>query len=141
LPVFVIGDWFMPDGQGHSEGIGERVRAALDSADLDAIAELLDPAVRWGAPDDHAFDCQNRSEVLAWYQRRRDAGTRARVTEVIVRGDQMLVGLRVFGDAAANQAGGEVQRWQVMTLAGERVIDIRGFDDRELAAARAGIPA
>jgi hypothetical protein len=141
LPVFVIGDWFMPDGQGHSEGIGERVRAALDSADLDAIAELLDPAVRWGAPDDHAFDCRNRSEVLAWYQRGRDAGTRARVTEVIVRGDRILVGLRVFGNAAAKQPGGEMQRWQVMTLAGERVIDIRGFDDRELAAARAGVPS
>jgi len=51
------------------------------------------------------------------------------------------VGLRVFDNAAAKQAGGEMQRWQVMTLAGERVIDIRGFDDRELAAARAGVPS
>jgi len=34
-----------------------------------------------------------------------------------------------------------VERWQVLTLRGGRVADIRGFDDRAVAAARAGVPA
>jgi hypothetical protein len=32
-------------------GLTERVRLALQSGDLDAIRDLLDPAARWGAPE------------------------------------------------------------------------------------------
>jgi hypothetical protein len=38
-------------------------------------------------------------------------------------------------------AGGAVERWQVLTLRGDRIADIRGFDDRAAAASRAGVPA
>lgn len=77
--------------------------------------------------------------MLAWYQRGRDAGVRARVTEVVVHGDRVLVGLLVTGRGEGADAGAEVPRWQVLSLAGDRVIDIRGFDDREAVAARVGI--
>jgi hypothetical protein len=53
----------------------------------------------------------------------------------------LLVGLEVTGIPAAGEAGGAVERWQVLTLRGDRVVDIRGFDDRPVAAARAGVPA
>jgi len=33
------------------------------------------------------------------------------------------------------------RRWQVLTVKGDRIIDIRGFGDRTEAAARAGVPA
>jgi ketosteroid isomerase-like protein len=127
------------DGSVMNDPIGDRIRGALESADLTAIAALLDADVVWGAPDDEAPACRNRREVLAWYQRGRDAGVRAHVTEVVVHGDRVLVGLLVTGRSAPDEAGGEVPRWQVLSLAGDRVVDIRGFDDREEAAARAGI--
>jgi hypothetical protein len=39
----------------------ERVRLALESGDLDAIRDLLDPGARWGAPEGpHDADCQNQ---------------------------------------------------------------------------------
>src|SRR5260370_9299185 len=107
--------------------IGDRVKAALESADLTAIADLLDPNVRWGAPGDDAPSCQNRSQVLAWYQRGREAGVRARVTEVTVYGDKVLVGLKMSGDQAAEGAGGEADRWQGLTVGGEAILAIRGF--------------
>ena len=120
--------------------IAERVREALGSADLSAFADLLDPAVRWGAPDDMEGGCQNRKQVLDWYRRGRDAGARASVTEVVPNGDKILVGLRVTGTPAADDLGGAADRWQVLTVADGRVIDIRGFDDRAEAAVRVGLP-
>jgi ketosteroid isomerase-like protein len=128
----------MPDDQSRAGGIEDRIKVALESADLTAIRDLLDPDVRWGAPDDEAPGCQNRRQVLAWYRRGRQAGVRAQVTELVAHGDKILVGLNVVGRPAAEARGSE-QRWQVLTVAGERIVDIRGFDDREEAAARAGV--
>jgi SnoaL-like domain len=93
-----------------AEAILGRVRT-LDSADLDAIGELLDPDVRWGASGDPAPSCQNRRQVLAWYQRGREAGVRAQVTEAAVAGNQILVGLMVSGRPATEGAGTETNRW------------------------------
>jgi hypothetical protein len=51
------------------------------------------------------------------------------------------VGLDVTGTLTAREAGGTAQRWQVLTVSGSRITDIRGFGDRMEAAARAGVPA
>lgn len=123
-----------------AEGIVERVRVALESADLDAIGELLDPDVRWGAPDDPEPSCQNREQVLAWYRRGRQAGVRAQVTETAVHGDKILVGLRVTGRPEADDAGVEPNRWQVLTVGHRGIFEICGFDERGDAAERAGGP-
>ena len=37
---------------GGPAALAGRVRSALESGDLDAIKDLLDPGVRWGAPRD-----------------------------------------------------------------------------------------
>ena len=51
---------------GEPAELTERVRLALESGDLNAITDLLDPAARWGAPDGpYEADCQNRDQVLA----------------------------------------------------------------------------
>ena len=96
-----------------------------------------DPNVTWGAPDDPKPSCTNRKQVLAWYQRRRNAGVRARVTEFEMHGDRILVGLRVAGTLDAQERGGEADRWQVLTLREDHIVDIRGFDDRDEAVMRA----
>jgi len=135
----------MPDNAsatGEPSELTERVRFALESGDLDAIRDLLDPGARWGAPEGpNEFDCQNRDQVIAWWSGARAAGARAAVTEVTAGAGAVLVGLEVTGIPAADEAGGAVERWQVLTLRGDRVVDIRGFDDRPVAAARAGVPA
>jgi ketosteroid isomerase-like protein len=134
----------MPDqasAAGQPAEFTERVRLALESGDLDAIRDLLDPDARWGAPEGpHDADCQNRDQVLAWWASARAAGARAAVTEVTAGAGTLLVGLEVIGTPTARQAGGAAERWQVLTLRGGRVVDIRGFDDRAAAAGRAGVP-
>jgi hypothetical protein len=119
-----------------------RVRSALESGDLDAIRNLLDPGARWGAPDGPSdADCHNRDQVMAWWASAQATGARAVVTEVTVGSGTLLVGLEVIGTSAAREAGGAVERWQVLTVRGDRIADIRGFDDRKAAAAQAGVPA
>jgi len=131
------GDVSAADGPATLAG---RIRSALESGDLDAIAELLDPAARWGAPEGPSdADCRNREEVIAWWARARAAGARAAVTEVTVGAGTLLVGLEVTGTPAARESGGTAGRWQVLTVRGDRIADIRGFDDRAAAAARAGV--
>lgn len=127
-------------GAGEPAGLTERVTLALESGDLDAIRDLLDPDARWGAPEGpHEADCQNRDQVVAWWASARAGGARAVVTEVTAGAGTLLVGLQVTGTEAAREAGGAVDRWQVLTLRGDRIVDIRGFDDRTAAAARAGV--
>ena len=99
------------------------------------------PASR-GAPEGPGdAGCRNRGQVTAWWAGARAAGARAVVTEVTAGPGTLLVGLQVTGTPAARQAGGTVQRWQVLTVRGDRISDIRGFEDRAEAAARAGVPA
>jgi ketosteroid isomerase-like protein len=112
--------------------IGDRVRRALESADLDQMAALLSPDVQWGAPGDAKPDCRNRRQVLSWYSRGRAAGTRATVTELTVHGDALLVGLLVAW------ADGPAERWQVLTVGPDGIRDIRGFEDRPEACSYLG---
>jgi ketosteroid isomerase-like protein len=129
----------MPEDREALAALAGQVREALGSTDPAGFSDLLDPNVRWGAPDDNVSGCHNRKQVLAWDRRARDAGVRVTVTEVEVADDSLLVGLSVVGNDDEAGQGGEALRWQVLTVAGGRIVEIRGFDDRDLAARRAGL--
>ncbi len=124
----------MPEQPRTVQSIAEQVGVALGAADLSTFAELLDPNVHWGPPDAAAPVCKNRDQVLAWYSRGRQSGLRARVTQVEVTGDRILVGMLVTGNRADS---GAAERRQVLTVANGRIIDIVGFDEQALAVARA----
>ncbi len=134
----------MPDDAGAADepaALAGLVRSALESGDLDDIRDLLDPAARWGAAEGPGeFDCRNRDEVIAWWAGARAAGARAVVTEVTAGAGTLLVGLEVTGTPTADEADGAVERWQVLTVQGGRIVDIRGYSDWMAAAARAGVP-
>lgn len=117
--------------------IADGVRTALESADLDAFADLLDPLVTWGAPGDPHPPCQNRNQVLAWYRQGRADGRRAHLLDVTTHDDKILVAMTVSD--RDHPSGDEHERWQVLTVAGGRIVDIRGYDDQTEAAAAAGI--
>jgi len=128
----------MSEDQNTMEGLARQVRVALEAADLSAFSDLLDPDVTWGAPDARRPACQNRDQVLRWYRRGKESGTEARVSEVAVFGDRILVEMTVRNTQAADERGGVALRWQVLTVRDGRVVDIVGFDDRTEAVARVG---
>jgi RimJ/RimL family protein N-acetyltransferase/ketosteroid isomerase-like protein len=119
--------------------LAEQVRSALEAGDLEAYAHLLDGGVRWGPPGDPVPPCRSRAQVLAWYRRGRAVGTRARVTETVVAGDMILIGLKVARAAAPGAGAAASDRWQVLTVRDGRITDITGFGDRDEAAAWAGL--
>jgi ketosteroid isomerase-like protein len=106
------------------------VRQALLTEDVRAFGELLDPDVTWGAPGARNPSCKNRDQVLAWYQRGRDAGVRGRVLDVAILGDRLLVSMSLRGTEAAQERGGAALRFQVLTVRNGRIVDIVGFDDK-----------
>jgi ketosteroid isomerase-like protein len=121
------------------DDLAVRVRTALETADLSMFRELLDPDVSWGAPGARRPSCSNRDQVLAWYEKGRQAGVRGRVTDVTVVGDHLLVSLIVGGTEAAEERGGAALRWQVLGVRDGRIVDIVGFDDRTDALAHVGV--
>ena len=121
------------------EDTAQRVWAALEASDASAFGDLLDPDVTWGAPGARHPTCRNRNQVVEWYERGKESGAGAHVTEVVVLGNRLLVGLTVRGTEGARERGGVALRWQVLTVSGGRVTDIVGFNDREDAVAHAGI--
>jgi ketosteroid isomerase-like protein len=106
------------------------VRQALLTEDVRAFAELLDPDVSWGAPGARNPSCKNRDQVLAWYQRGRDAGVRGSVLDVAILGDRHLVSMSLRGTETARERGGAALRFQVLTVRNGRIVDIVGFDEK-----------
>jgi len=121
-----------------TEGMDEiavLIRDALEAEDLSAFAELLHPAVTWGAPGARDPSCKTSNQVLAWYQRGRDAGFRGSVYDVEVLGDRLLVNMGVRGTDRARERGGAALRFQVLTVRSGKVVEIVGFDDKAEALA------
>ncbi len=127
----------MAPGDAEMAELADRVRSALEAGDLDAHADLLTPDARWGPPDDPESGCRDRAEVLAWYRAAREEGVRIGMEEVATGASAIVAGVTV----TAAPGGEGVARWLVLTVRDGLVCDIRGFDTREAAAARAGLPA
>jgi hypothetical protein len=119
----------MPDTEESMEAIAKKIRTAMDTSDLAAFQELLDPHVTWGAPHASNPSCKSRDQVIAWYQRGKQSGVEGRVCDVEILGECVLIGLVVRGSEAAQDRGGAAMRWQVDTVRNGRVIEIVGFDD------------
>jgi hypothetical protein len=115
------------------EHLARQVRVALETADLAAFSDVLDANVRWGPPGDTSPPCQNREQVLAWYQRGKSSGATATVSEVTVVGDRLLVGLVVSGPKESRDRGGRALRWQLLSVRDGLVSEIVGFDRRDEA--------
>jgi hypothetical protein len=127
----------MTESRESMEALAERVRTAMEAADLPAFGDLLAPDVQWGPPGARRATCRNREQVLTWYRRGKAAGGRALISEVVPIGDCLLVGLQVRGSSEARERGGIATRWQILAVREGLIHDIVGFDDRSEALAHA----
>jgi len=125
----------MVEASKSTDDVAHELRLALETADLSMFGELLDDNVTWGPPDVEPAPCQNRQQVLAWYQRARASGARATISEVDVIGSRILVGLVTRGTPDARDRGGHATRWQIYSVREGRVVDIVGFEQKTEALA------
>ncbi len=112
--------------------VAERLRAAFDTADLDLLAAILHPDVRWGGGP---AGCHNRAQVLEWYRVLHAQGVTSRVTEVAVYGDAVLLGLDVTRPAEHPRADRSAHAYQVFRLADGAVSYIHDHPNRDHALA------
>ena len=112
-----------------------RVRYAMESIDLDVMSELLAPNARWGAPEQDVPTCRSATEILAWYELARVNGARADITEMVVVGENIVVGLKIIANKDRGPKSKNATRWQVLSVRDGRIAEIRGYERRSDAAA------
>ena len=123
-----------------TQAVAERLREVFEAKDLALLGPLLDPAVRWGGPEETEQTCHSRSDVLAWYGQAQAAGMSAQVTETIALDAAVVLALAMSGPGLGPNRKRPDTVFQVFHLAGGLVVDIRGFQRREQAVAFAEKP-
>lgn len=112
-------------------GLGEAIRGAYETADLEAFAALLHPDVSWG---EGPIACRHRDEVVAWYRRALERGLRAEATSVEARNHSLVLTIDFSGRSEGTDPTLVQTSYQVLHIDGGRVVEIVGYDD--LAAAQ-----
>ena len=123
-----------------SQLIAMRLRAAMESQDLDGYGALLHDNVRWGPAEETPQTCHTRAQVLERLADQRAAGMETQLFEVTPGAGAVLVGLDVKRPVQGGFAR-EQPVYQVLKLGDQRIVDIRGYGSRAEAAAAAGIAA
>jgi len=117
-------------GTGVMADVARHLEAAYRDRDLDLLASLLHPDVRWTGV------CRNREQVLDWYRGLLADRTVATVRSVEVDRDAVLLGLNVTLQAEGARPAPPQQLYQVFTVDSAQIVDIRGYPDRASAVAR-----
>jgi hypothetical protein len=117
-------------GTGVMADIAEHLEAAYRDQDLDLLASLLHEQVQWTGL------CRNRGQVLEWYRGLLADGTVASVESAEVDRDAVVLGLAVSRRAEGARPAPAQQLYQVFTVDGAQVIDIRAYPDRRSALTR-----
>jgi hypothetical protein len=120
-----------PIGAGVMADIARHLEAAYRDRDLGLLGSLLHPQVQWTGL------CSNRDQVLDWYQGLLADGTVATVHSVQVDRDAVVLGLAVARTAEGARPAPPQHLYQVFTVDGAQIIDIRGYPDRHSALTRA----
>jgi ankyrin repeat protein len=117
-------------GTGVMADVARHLEAAYRDRDLDLLASLLHPQVSWTGV------CRNSQQVLDWYRGLLADGTMAAVQSVEVDRDAVVLGLSVALQAEGARPAPPQQLYQVFTVDGAQIIDIRAYPDRASAVAR-----
>jgi len=103
------------------------LREAFERADLESLAELLDPNVVWVGVLPGQL-CRNRDEVLATFREALDSG-RSASPEIVSETDELIVlDPHVDPPPELNSA-----LHQVWVLDDGRIVEIRDYPDRSSA--------
>jgi len=113
----------------------ERVRrgfAAIAAGDLEPIAELLAPDIKWHGGDPEAEGaCRNRGEALAFMRARQGQQRLGRLLDVIDMGDRVVVVMQPPPENGVSPP----PRANVTTFRDGQVVEMIGFESPEAALA------
>jgi ankyrin repeat protein len=124
-----------PLGTGVMAEIARHLETVSRDLDLDLLASLLHPQVRWTGL------CKDRTQVLDWYRAVLAEGIEASVRSVEVDRDAVVLGLAVSRRAQGARPAPPQPLYQVFTVRDAQIVEIRGYPDRDSALTRGGDPA
>jgi ankyrin repeat protein len=117
-------------GAGVIGDVARHLEAAYRNIDLELLASLLHPQVRWTGV------CTNSGEVVDWYRNLVADGTWSAVESVEVDRDAVVIGLKVARHAEGARPAPPERLYQVFTVDNAQVVDIHVYPDRARALAR-----
>jgi ketosteroid isomerase-like protein len=105
---------------------------AAQSGDLEVIAELLDPAVKWHGGDPTS-GCQNRSQTLELMRRAASRGALPELVDVVGGGDKVALVM-----ARPSELGGQELVANLTTFRDGKVVEMVHYPDANDALAEVG---
>jgi ketosteroid isomerase-like protein len=118
--------------------LARRGYEAMLHNDLEAIAELLAPEVKWHGGDPNAEGaCRNRGEALGFMRQARGRGRLGELVDVVDAGDRVVVILR-RGRGAPNGGPGEIVA-NLTTIRDGQVVEMVHYADPADALSAAGV--
>lgn len=117
-------------GTGVMADIARHLQAAFADQDLELLASLLHPQVRWA-------NCGDRTEVLDWYRQVLLPDVTSRTLDSVeVDRDAVILGVTISWRAEGARPAPPQRHYQVFTVAGAEIVQIHGYPDRAAALAR-----
>jgi ankyrin repeat protein len=117
-------------GTGIMAELARHLEVAYRDNDLDLLGSLLHSEVHWTGV------CNNSVQVLDWYRGLLADGTTATVESVEVDRDAVLLELTVARRAEGARPAPSQRVFQVFTVDGAQIVDIRAYPDRRRARTR-----
>jgi ankyrin repeat protein len=117
-------------GTGVIADIARHLESACRDLDLDLLGSLLHPEVHWTGV------CSNSAQVIDWYRGVLADGTIPTVESVEVDRDAVVLRLALARQAEGARPVPPQQLYQVFTVEGAQIVDIRGYPDRHSALSR-----
>ena len=116
------------------EAVAAGLTAAFAVGDLDQLAPLLAPDVRWGGEEDTGQTCHGRTQVLAWYRQLQVQGVRVQVVGTEIRGDTVVLRMAVqWPEGWDEEDLRRATRAQAFQVRDGVVVDIRDVDEHRIA--------
>lgn len=120
----------------------ELARRAVDAVlrgDVDAVADLLDPEVKWhGGDPSSPGACVNRAQVLAFIRKGRARRRGVEIVDVVAAGDKVVV---IMGPPAEDDGSRAWTIANVTSFRDGKAVEIVHFPDVADALAAAGVAA
>jgi ankyrin repeat protein len=119
-----------PLGDDVLSEIARRIEAACRQSDLDLLASLLHPQVHWTGL------CRTSAQVLDWYRSALADGTTPTVESVEIDRDAVILALTLTRPTEGARPAPPHRLFQVFTVEGAQIVEIRGYPDRHSALTR-----
>jgi ketosteroid isomerase-like protein len=119
-----------------------RLYRAMDSRDIDAIAELADPDAEW-VPDSRVGEgpVRGRENVIAFFLDRAEmfGDIRTELERLWEKDDQVLAFIQVTGEGRASGAGFDIRIAHLWTLRDGVLVRGQGYGNRREALEAIGL--